>query len=232
MVVRQGHLIAVVGVFVIGCAVLLLAVGCSGTRSEAPKEKGHTEATTRKQERTAEATESEVEARCKGTRTILDRYPLNTDITPGSNRKIPVTTNDLPDCPKGGLLKGTDGKDVLDGRKGDDEVRGLGDDDSLGGGVFGDDVIYGGPGDDFFNAGKGDDVLYGGPGRDDLTLVGPGEDVIYGWDGNDSLDATSGKDAERDRLYCGKGKDEYAADKKDFVDSSCEKKVKSFWMPI
>jgi len=42
-VVRQGHLIetrvlvAVVGTFLIGCAVLL-AVGCSGVGSEAPKE--------------------------------------------------------------------------------------------------------------------------------------------------------------------------------------------------
>src|SRR5215212_4086196 len=37
-VVRQAHLIAVVGTFLIGCAVLL-AVGCAGVRSEAPKEK-------------------------------------------------------------------------------------------------------------------------------------------------------------------------------------------------
>jgi len=49
-VVRQGHLIetrvlvAVVGTFLIGCAVL--AVGCSGVGSEAPKEEqGHTEST-------------------------------------------------------------------------------------------------------------------------------------------------------------------------------------------
>src|SRR5215203_4243850 len=33
VVVRRGHLIAVVVTFLIGCAVLLLGVGCSGTRT-------------------------------------------------------------------------------------------------------------------------------------------------------------------------------------------------------
>jgi large-conductance mechanosensitive channel len=47
-VVRQGHLIAVVGTFLIGCAVLLIVVGCSGVRSKAPKEE--------KQENAPEAT--------------------------------------------------------------------------------------------------------------------------------------------------------------------------------
>ena len=43
--IRQGHLIAV-GAFLIGCAVLLIVVGCAGTRSEAPQEKQrHTETT-------------------------------------------------------------------------------------------------------------------------------------------------------------------------------------------
>ena len=41
----RGHLIAVMGDFLMGCAVLLL-VGCAGVRSEAPEEEqGHTEAT-------------------------------------------------------------------------------------------------------------------------------------------------------------------------------------------
>ena len=42
------------------------------------------------------------------------------------------------------------------------------------------------------------------------------------------LDATV-EDAERDRLYCGKGEDYYAADKEDYVDGSCEKKGESMW---
>jgi hypothetical protein len=31
-----------------------------------------------------------------------------------------------------------------------------------------------------------------------------------------------------DELYCGPGKDKYAADRLDYVDSSCEEKVKGF----
>ena len=51
-VIRQGHPIAVVRTFLIGCAVLLV-VGCSGVRSEAPQEEqGHTEATKQEQELT------------------------------------------------------------------------------------------------------------------------------------------------------------------------------------
>jgi hypothetical protein len=38
------------------------------------------------------------------------------------------------------------------------------------------------------------------------------------------LDGASNEDGERDELYCGKGKDKYLADKKDYVDSSCEVK--------
>ena len=49
-----------------------------------------------------------------------------------------------------------------------------------------------------------------------------GEDVLYGGDGNDTLPAEGG---QRDKLYCGKGKDIYFADKDDYVDSSCEKKA-------
>src|SRR5919112_2740513 len=36
-VVRRGHLTAVVGTFLIGCAVLLLGLGCAGTSSEPPR---------------------------------------------------------------------------------------------------------------------------------------------------------------------------------------------------
>jgi hypothetical protein len=38
------------------------------------------------------------------------------------------------------------------------------------------------------------------------------------------LDGASNEDGERDELYCGNGKDYYAADKHDYVDSSCEVK--------
>ena len=186
-------------------------------------------------------------------------------------------TNDLPGCPKGGLLLGTDGpntdmnspmQDYLYGGDGDDEVRGLGANDEIYGGLGG-DVIYGGPGfdimwagpvhgrdtsmnklyggdrtDDMFGA-HGEDVLHGGAGNDFMSGQGgedvlrgedgnddvsgdDGEDVIYGGDGNDSVDGLDEgvNDTQRDELYCGPGKDVYDAGKLDYVDSSCEKKVK------
>jgi Ca2+-binding RTX toxin-like protein len=227
-VIRQGHLIAVVvRAFLIGCAVLLV-VGCAGTSSEAPKEQGHS----------PEATASE-EARCAVPQPI-DR------------KEKGWLTNNVPGCPKGGPLSGTDSSDSLDGLDGDDEIRGLGAKDDLIGGL-GSDVIYGGPGNDFMKGGtykspydrhpvKSKDVLYGGPGNDTLfdwdggddvfyagdgddshLDSGEGEDVIYGGDGGDSLNGTG--DGQRDKLYCGKGKDGYSAEKIDYVDSSCEEKL-------
>jgi hypothetical protein len=56
-VVRQAHLTAVAGTFVIGCAVLLL-VSCAGTRSETSMGQGPTEATKKDQTRPPEATVS------------------------------------------------------------------------------------------------------------------------------------------------------------------------------
>jgi hypothetical protein len=251
-VVRQGRNIALVVAFLIGCAFLLLAVGCAGVRSEAPKEKqGQAEDTKQEQGRSPEATASE-EARCGGTRSI--------DLQGRT-----YTTNDIPGCPnKGGLLLGTDKTDKvsvygdsylgLAGEDGDDEIRGLGANDWIFGGL-GSDVIYGGDGHDLLEGGtyggnpdeSSKDVLHGGPGKDDLTdfdggddvlyggdgddkplAGGAGEDVIYGGDGNDLIDAVSASSTgfpitkERDEIYCGKGKDDYMADKLDYVDSSCE----------
>jgi Ca2+-binding RTX toxin-like protein len=184
-VIRQIHFIAVVGTFLIGCAVLVVA-GCAGVRSEAPQkeEQGHTE-----------ATESE-EARCSQTRTIK----IKTEQGPAH-----VTTNDVPRCPYGGLLSGTDKGDFLNGKEGEDEIHGL-------------------DGYDFIHGGEGNDVIYGGPGWGDL-YGDDGEDVLYGGDGNDTLDGTLGG-RQQDKLYCGEGRDSYLADENDYVDSSCEKKTK------
>jgi hypothetical protein len=229
-VVRQGRCIALVVTFLIGCAVPLIVVGCSGTSSEAPQEgQGHTEASKEKT-RSPQATESE-EARCEGTQPV--EQPTYQE---------GWLTNDVPGCPKGGLLSGTASNDMLDGLDGNDEIRGLGAKDQLLAGK-GSDVIYGGPGDDLMLDGlDGDDVIHGGPGDDsevfgeegaDVIYGGDGDDelqgvwgkdVIYGGDGNDLLDGASNEDGERDELYCGKGKDKYLADKNDYVDSSCEVK--------
>jgi hypothetical protein len=201
-VVRRDHLMAVVVSLLMGCAVLL-AVGCAGVRSGTPQEEaqGHTQAT-EEQERSSE------EARCGGTRTIKWHDES-------------IATNDVPGCPKGGLLSGTDGPDTLDGKEGDDEIRSLGGKDELIG-SSGSNVIYGGPGDDFLIGGQDNDVLYGGPGGDQLADGGPGEDVFYGGDGDDNIWAS--RDRQRDKLHCGEGEDHYRADKLDYVDSSCEVK--------
>src|SRR5918994_8004895 len=109
-VVRQAHLIAVVGVLLIGCAVVLV-VGCAGARSGSPQEKqGQAEQT-----RSAEATASE-EARCEGTRTTEDN-PMG-----GEGSTARVITNDIPGCLKGGLLLGTAKRDFLNGVDGEDKV--------------------------------------------------------------------------------------------------------------
>jgi hypothetical protein len=195
--------------FLIGCAVLVLAVGCAGMTSSETSNK-------KEQGSSPQATASEEAARCEGTRTyhvyiILysrgGQGPLRTgseedmkkaekkashiakteDLGVAKTHDFGVyTTNDLPGCPKGGLLKGTDIPDKLEG-------------------------------------GLGSDILYGGDGDDTLDQwSSEGEDVIYGGDGNDWL--SGGSDEQRDKLYCGKGKDTYFAEKIDYVDSSCEKK--------
>ena len=148
--IRQAHFMAVVRAFLIGCAVLLIVVGCAGVGSEAPQ---------KEQTHSPQATASG-EARCQGTSTTKD--PLGGE---GATKRF--TTNDIPGCPKGGLLLGTDKHDYLNGNDGDDVIRGL---DSK-------DDLYGG---------SGDDVIYAGPGGDSVTSA-PGNDVIYGGDGNDFL---------------------------------------------
>jgi len=247
--IRQGQPKVVVVAFLMGCAVILV-VGCAGVRSEAPEEEqqGHTEAT-KEQGRSPEAD------RCGGTRTIdLLKGASITDssVAPG-DPEARFITNDVPGCPNGGLLSGTDKPDRLAGRDGEDEVRGLGGSDLPSGGL-GSDVIYGGvgndelqaggyppleftndrsknvlhggPGRDFLSGEAGDDVIYGGEGDDEMLWGGGGEDVLYGGDGNDYFDAVERpfRDTHRDELYCGEGTDEYVGGRLDYVDSSCEVK--------
>src|SRR5215207_9933202 len=109
------------------------------------------------------------------TYTLLTRTTMWTAVASGSfHRKNYLgtwVTNDLPGCPKGGLLLGTDKRDRLRGQQGDDEVRGLGGFDTLEGGP-GNDILYGGPGEDEVSGDEGADVIYGGDGDDSLY---PGE---------------------------------------------------------
>ena len=209
---RSRPLAALASVILAGlglCAVLVV-VGASGVRAEASQEEkqGRTEATKEQGHSGGAAPEGH---RCDRTRTIV---------------RIGGTylTNDLPGCPnKGGLLSVQLPKNYgLMGEKGDDELRGHGEYDEIYGGA-GSDVLYGGsespPEGDFVWGDEGDDVIYGGDGND-YGFGGDGADVIYGGDGNDNLGESG--DGQRDKLYCGKGKDQYQAEKIDYVDSSCE----------
>lgn len=218
---RKGRLKAVIATLLMGCAIVL--VGCAGAGSGATKEKqGRTEAT-KELGSSPEATTSD-EARCEKTRTFHRKGYLGSYVT-----------NDVPGCPTGGLLEGSDRPDQLAGKEGDDEIRGLGDQD----------VLIGGPGNDFLVGDTddhaegryksndvlwgeaGSDVLHGGAGADSLGSSSQtggcgGKDVLYGEDGNDTILADDCD--EGDRIYCGEGFDRYMADKGDFVSSSCQKK--------
>jgi hypothetical protein len=150
-VVRQGHLIALVRTFLVGCAVLL-AIGCEGVRSEAPQEEqqSHAESTKEGQEHT--------EATSEATREQQELYG-----GPGYD-----------------FLRGGVGKDILHGVAGSDELVGGAGDDIIYGGdgddmifaVEGEDVLYGGDGNDYLDgrdAGPKDtqrDELFCGAGRD------------------------------------------------------------------
>ena len=237
-VLRQGRSIAVVGVLLIGCAFLLMA-GASGVLAEASqqnKQQGHNEATDKVQGHPGEAA-SQGADRCDKTRTILriGRTGYLTNDLPGCPDKGGLLSAKLPDAGKRKITSPTYG--LMMGEKGDDEIRGG---SELYGGD-GNDVIYAGPGgdsiegeqdDDVIHAGDGgdylviggtgDDVIYGGEGNDFIS-DDQGEDVLYGGDGNDELVANRPNDEERDKLYCGAGKDKYQADPNDYVSKSCEK---------
>jgi hypothetical protein len=205
VICRVRLVAAVVGAFLIVCTVLLM-VGASGARAVASQEEkqGRAEATKEQERSDGAAPEGD---RCGGTR--INARGL---------------TNDVPGCPTGGLLFGTEGADILAGEKGEDEVRALGTPagqaDELYGGPD-DDVLHGGAGMDFLYGEQDDDVLYGGDGADILLVGGKGADVIYGGDGDDFFEEPA--DGQRDRLHCGKGTDEYSAEKIDHVSGSCEK---------
>ena len=119
-------------------------------------------------------------------------------------------------------LIGTAGADDLSGGKGEDALRGLQGDDELNGGI-GDDGgafterggkgLFGGKGSDELRARGGDDTLQGDEGAD----------LLRGGNGNDTV-VESGDGAGKDRIYCGRGRDEVFADEADVVDEgSCER---------
>ena len=76
--------------------------------------------------------------------------------------------------------------------KGDDTLKGYGEDDVLKGGN-GDDTLKGGGGDDKLIGGKGDDLLVGGGGDDTFVFTkGDGDDIVKGFKpGDDTIEFSS-----------------------------------------
>jgi Ca2+-binding RTX toxin-like protein len=92
-------------------------------------------------------------------------------------------------------ISGTNGRNILSGGGGADEIFALDGDDVVYGGL-GWDIIDGGAGNDDLRGEIGDDDLFGGAGNDtldggdghDLLWGGAGNDVLKGGRGNDTLD--------------------------------------------
>jgi hypothetical protein len=243
----RAFLIVCAVVLAVGCAgVRSGAPQEEQEHTEATKEQGRSPEATASEEARCGRTKT-IDLMGSASASASEPAVVDSSVKPG-DPEARFVTNDVPGCPnKGGLLSGTDKGDQLAGEDGEDEVRGLGASDKLSGGR-GSDVVYGGPGGDELQAGgmqplsfysdrsnnvlhggpgrdflageEGDDVLYGGDGDDEMLWGGGGEDVLYGGDGNDWLDDS--EDGHQDKLYCGEGKDQYLADKIDYVDSSCE----------
>jgi len=113
----------------------------------------------------------------------------------------------------------TNGRDVILGTRGDDEINGFGGNDVICGGL-GVDKIYGGGGNDVILGGGGSDRIWGGSGADEIhggsgadkIYGGPSADTIYGNGGQDSIWGDDGNDViqgnwESDKIWGGTGND-------------------------
>ena len=82
----------------------------------------------------------------------------------------------------------------------------------------GNDLVHGEAGNDAISGDRGDDVLYGDTGNDVLD-GGADVDRLYGGPGHDRLRS---RDAWRDAVACGPGRDTVEADRVDLVAADCE----------
>jgi len=123
-----------------------------------------------------------------------------------STRFVATNADFQPKCSNdksntGGVIRGTDGPDLLCGGQGNDTIYGMGGDDRIFAGN-GHDVVQAGPGNDFvlggiglqgddLDGGPGNDYLTGSLGADQITDSGPnsGNDFISGEAGNDQISA-------------------------------------------
>ncbi|WP_421656156.1 choice-of-anchor I family protein [Leptothermofonsia sp. ETS-13] len=106
------------------------------------------------------------------------------------------------------VINGTNGNDLLRGRKGDEIFYGLGGKDIIIAGR-GNNNLYGGDGNDDLVARADDDILNGGDGNDDIK-AGNGNNLIYGGKGRDRIWAGSGNDViyggdDDDLIFAGGG---------------------------
>lgn len=109
-------------------------------------------------------------------------------------------------------IEGSDRRDELDLRGGDDTFSGGKGNDSANGGK-GRDSLSGGAGRDELGGGGGDDVLKGGGGRDSLSGDG-GRDKLDGGRGRDLIDGGKGND----RLKGGEDGDRFRFERRDGKD--------------
>jgi hypothetical protein len=115
------------------------------------------------------------------------------------------------------VFVGTIRSELFRAKAGNDSVSGGGGADKLYG-EAGNDVLRGELGNDILDGGPGKDVLDGGGGNDRIT-GGTGKDKLKGGSGNDTFFA---RDATRDVINCGSGKDVVTADRIDVV-TGCER---------
>ncbi|MBL4917686.1 Hint domain-containing protein [Szabonella alba] len=163
----------------------------------------------------------------------------------GLTDEATVVVTVSPDVDRDGIVRGTEGADLIDetyvdpydGDRIDAEDAIIpGDapnDDRVEAGA-GDDTVYSGAGDDTVLAGEGNDLVYGGAGRDELhgeagndTLYGgAGHDTLIGGDGEDQLYGGAGDDllhgdAGDDRIFGGDGSDTvYGGEGDNYIDTS------------
>jgi Ca2+-binding RTX toxin-like protein len=114
-------------------------------------------------------------------------------------------------------LRGTPGRDVLEGRAGGDLIFALGGADRVRG-KRGHDCLVGGPGGDRLVGEEGNDRLTGGTGGDRID-GGPGRNAYDAGAGDDRIKARNGW---RELVRCGPGKDSVRADSNDRL-RGCER---------
>ena len=118
------------------------------------------------------------------------------DLAPNSIHPVAGTPTSGADSHE--VLVGTDNRDYLHMRGGDDTAYGEGGNDTL----FGDggnDRLYGGDGNDWIDSGDGADLVDGGAGDDTIFGFGSGTEIggfdqLVGGDGNDTIWGGEGVD--------------------------------------